>query len=295
MSELNYHHLRYFHAVAHDGNLTRTAERLNVSQSALSAQIRQLEARLGNALFERRGRQLHLTEAGRIALDHADVIFAAGSELLGTLADRQDTVRQIIRVGAIATLSRNFQVRFLRPVLGRDDVAVTVRSGRLGDLLQDLEAHALDVVLGNYVPSRDAATPWVAHKIADQHVSIVGHRKRIKRTDTAQTLLAREPVLVPAAETDIRTNFDAYVSRLGLRPRIAAEVDDMAMLRVLARENIGIAIVPPIVVTDELAAGELVAAESIPDLTETFFAITLKRRFPNPLLQDLITDALAKP
>ena len=67
MSDLNYHHLRYFWAVAHDGNLTRTAERLNLSQSALSSQIKQLEERIGQTLFERRGRALHLTEAGRIA------------------------------------------------------------------------------------------------------------------------------------------------------------------------------------------------------------------------------------
>lgn len=294
MSELNYHHLRYFHAVAHDGNLTRTAHRLNVSQSALSAQIRQLELRLGHALFERRGRQLHLTEAGRIALDHADAIFATGAELIGTLMNRQDAARHLVRVGAIATLSRNFQLRFLRPILGRADVVVSVRSGRIGDLLQDLEAHALDVVLTNFVPSRDASIPWIAHKIAEQPVSIVGHKKRIRRKDTAATLLQREPVLLPAVETTIRTNFDAYVSRLGIRPVIAAEVDDMAMLRLLSREDIGIAIVPPIVVTDELASGLLVEGERIPDLTETFFAITLKRRFPNPVLKELIVGALAE-
>jgi|JTFN01.1.fsa_nt_gb LysR family transcriptional activator of nhaA len=294
MSELNYHHLRYFHAVAHDGNLTRTAHRLNVSQSALSAQIRQLELRLGHALFERRGRQLHLTEAGRIALDHADAIFATGAELIGTLMNRQDAARHLVRVGAIATLSRNFQLRFLRPILGRADVVVSVRSGRIGDLLQDLEAHALDVVLTNFVPSRDASSPWIAHKIAEQPVSIVGHKKRIRRKDTAATLLQREPVLLPAVETTIRTNFDAYVSRLGIRPVIAAEVDDMAMLRLLSREDIGIAIVPPIVVTDELASGLLVEGERIPDLTETFFAITLKRRFPNPVLKELIVGALAE-
>jgi LysR family transcriptional regulator, transcriptional activator of nhaA len=87
---LNYSHLRYFWAVAHDGNLTRTASRLNLSQSALSAQIRTLEARLGHSLFERRGRRLELTEAGRIVLDHADTIFRTGDDLLSSLsqADR---------------------------------------------------------------------------------------------------------------------------------------------------------------------------------------------------------------
>ena len=109
MADLNYHHLRYFRAVAHDGNLTRAASRMNLSQSALSAQIRALEARLGHALFERRGRALHLTEAGRIALDHADAIFAAGAELVETLRT-EGRARRAVRVGALATLSRNFQI-----------------------------------------------------------------------------------------------------------------------------------------------------------------------------------------
>ena len=89
-----------------------------------------------------------LTEAGRIALDHADVIFAAGDELMGTLSDRPGS-RLVLRVGSLATLSRNFQIGFLRPILGRDDVEVVVRSGALGDLLQGLEDQRLDVVLVN--------------------------------------------------------------------------------------------------------------------------------------------------
>src|SRR6056297_1427367 len=120
---LNYHHLRYFQAVAHEGSLTRAAERLNISQSALSTQIRQLESQLGQALFERRGRALHLTEAGRIALDHADTIFATGNDLLATLS-QSGRARRALRIGAQATLSRNFQLGFLRPVLGLRDVDV---------------------------------------------------------------------------------------------------------------------------------------------------------------------------
>ena len=149
MADLNYHHLRYFHVVAHEGNLTRASERLNVSQSAVSTQIRQLEQRLGQPLFERRGRSLFLTEAGRIALDHADAIFATGEELVNTLGEQASGRRQILRVGSQATLSRNFQIALLRPLLGREDVEVIIRSGALGDLLQSLEAHRLDLVLSN--------------------------------------------------------------------------------------------------------------------------------------------------
>jgi LysR family transcriptional activator of nhaA len=288
MAALNYNHLRYFWAVAREGNLTRTAEKLRVSQSALSIQIRKLEQQVGHALFERSGKQLLLTEAGRIALDHAEVIFTAGAELLGTLKDQPGERRQILRVGALATLSRNFQIGFLRPLLGREDVEIVIRSGATGDLLQSLEAHRVDVVLVNVPPSRDAATPWIAHPIAEQAVSLVGTRARIGHGATLETLLAREPLVLPTLHSSIRTGFDALLDRLGIRARIAAEVDDMAMMRLLAREDIGLAVVPPIVVKDELASGLLVEIDQLPQLSETFFAVTLTRRFPNPLLRQLI-------
>lgn len=291
IGRLNYHHLRYFHAVAHDGNLTRTAERLNLSQSALSTQIRKLEQQLGHSLFERRGRQLELTEAGRIALDHADAIFSTGSELLDSLSATGSKVQQTLRVGALATLSRNFQLAFLRPILGRDDVSITVRSGQFVNLIQGLETHTIDVALVNTLPMRDAATPWVPHEISQQPISLVGNPDRIRAHDTTASLIAREPLLIPTIETSLRASFDAIVERLGLEPKIAAEVDDMAMLRVLARENVGLAVVPPIVVRDELASGELVEAQKLGDVIETFHAITLKRRFPNPLLAELIAPS----
>jgi LysR family transcriptional activator of nhaA len=288
MTQLNYNHLRYFWAVAHEGNLTRAAENLNVSQSALSIQIRKLEQQLGHDLFERRGKQLVLTEAGRVALDHADTIFATGDELLGTLTERSDAVRQVIRVGALATLSRNFQLGFLRPVLSRSDVEVILRSGGLADLLRELEALRLDVALVNQVPPRDAATPWISHKLGDQQVSLVGTPQRVGSTRDLKSLLAEHPIILPSLESGIRTAFDALAGRLGVRPRIAAEVDDMAMLRLMAREDVGLAVVPPIVVNDELANGVLREASKLPGLQETFYAVTLLRRFPNPLLKDLL-------
>ncbi|MBN9434562.1 MAG: LysR family transcriptional regulator [Bosea sp.] len=288
MSGLNYNHLRYFWAVAHDGNLTRTAERLGVSQSALSVQIRKLEDRIGHPLFERRGKQLLLTEAGHIALDHADAIFAAGDELLGTLRERVVGRRQVLRVGSLATLSRNFQTSFLRPLLGRDDVEIVLRSGSAGDLLQALEAHRLDVVLVNIAPMRDAATPWIAHPIAEQPVSLVGTPDRVGESRDVEALLASGPLILPTPESSIRGGVDALLDRLGIRPRIAAEVDDMAMMRLLAREGVGLAAVPPIVVQDELASGVLKEVGRLPEISETFCALTLSRRFPNPLLRALL-------
>lgn len=294
---LNFHHLQYFWAVAHEGHLTRAAERLHVAPSAVSLQIQKLEHELGHPLFERRGRQLVLTEAGRIVLDHADAIFTLGRELVGTL-HQQGRERHVLRVGSMATLSRNFQVGFLAPLFGRDDVELVVRSGALGELLRALEAHRLDVLLANTVPPRDAATPWVAHALAEQPVSLVGRvargRRRAARPGKGAdvtTLLAGERLVLPSGESAIRAGFDALVERLGVRPRIVAEVDDMAMLRLLARDGVGVAVVPPIVVRDELSRGDLVELLQLPGLVETFYAITPRRRFPNPLLEALLGDA----
>ncbi|WP_188945336.1 LysR family transcriptional regulator, partial [Polymorphobacter multimanifer] len=214
MAEMNYNHLRYFWAVAQDGNLTRTAERLNVSQSALSVQIRKLEHGLGHTLFERRGRQLHLTEAGRITLDHADAIFATGRDLMGTL-QQTGTVRQAVRIGALATLSRNFQIGFLRPLLGRDDIEVILRSGSAAELLRGLQALNLDIVLTNQVPEIDALTPFIAHKLSEQHVGLVGTPRLIGARRSVADLLARHPLILPTQGSTIRIGFDALAVQLG--------------------------------------------------------------------------------
>lgn len=290
MKALNYNHLQYFWAVANEGNLTRAAAHMNVSQSALSIQIRKLEDQLGHPLFERRGRQLVLTEAGRITLDHANAIFAAGSELVDTLRERVGREVTVLRVGAVSTLSRNFQIGFLEPLLGRPDVHIVMHSGRLGDLLVGLESHRHDIVLANESPDRDSASPWIAHLLAEQPVTLVGTPARLRSDLSLTDLLQGEPLVVPSVMTSIRSGFDALIDRLGVRPRIIAEVDDMAMLRLLARADIGLAVVPPIVVRDELAQGALIAEERFPELKESFYAITPRRRFPNPLLKTLLED-----
>jgi LysR family transcriptional activator of nhaA len=293
MADLNYHHLRYFWAVAHDGNLTRTAARLNLSQSALSVQIRRLEERLGHQLFERRGRTLHMTEAGRITLDHADTIFAAGEELLGTL-DQTGRSRQALRVGALATLSRNYVIGFIRPVLGRPDVEVILRSGGPVELLRGLEGLNLDLVLTNQPLARDAVTGFVSHRLAEQSVSLVGTPERLTQDSTLKDLLSSQPIILPTLDSMVRTGFDALADRFGVRPQIAAEVDDMAMMRLLAREGIGLAVLPPIVVKDELESGRLVEADKLPGIAETFYAVTLDRKFPNALVRDLLQAAVTQ-
>ena len=288
MSPLNLHHLRLFRAVAADGTLTGAARGLNLSQSALSTQLRALEATLGQDLFERRGRGLVLTEAGRIALDHAEVIFRTAEDLTATLRDA-GRARRALRVGALATLSRNFQMQFLRPLIGRADVEVVLRSGAQDDLLRGLEGLALDVVLTNLAPARDAASPWLVHRLDEQPVGLIGTPARAGAAPRPlRDLLADQPLILPTRETALRAAFDALAARLGVAPIIAAEADDMAMIRLLARADAGLAIIPPIVVQDELRSGALVELAGLPGIGETFIAVTLHRRYPNPLLAEVL-------
>ena len=288
MAQLNLHHLRLFRAVARDGTLTGAARQLNLSQSALSTQLRALEASLGHDLFERRGRGLVLTEAGRIALDHAEAIFRTADDLTATLRE-SGRARRALRVGALATLSRNFQMQFLRPLIGRADVEVVLRAGSQDELLRGLEGLALDVVLTNLAPARDAASPWLVHPIDEQPVGLIGTPARVgPAPGPLKALLQTQPLILPTRETALRAAFDALAARLEVAPVVAAEVDDMAMIRLLARADAGLAIIPPIVVQDELAGGTLVEAARLDGIGESFIAVTLHRRFPNPLLAEVL-------
>ncbi len=287
MSIINLHHLRLFRAVARDGTLTGAARTLNISQSAVSTQIKALEASLGHELLERSGRNLVLTEAGRIALDHAEEIFRTAEDLTATL-QATGSRRQALRIGALATLSRNFQIGFLEPIIGRDDVEVVLRSGAQPDLLRALEAMAIDVVLTNLVPARDAVSPYLVHKLSEQPVSIIGAPNPQLENRSMRQLCEGEALILPTPESALRASFDALLAHLGLIPKIAAEADDMAMLRLLTRARAGLAVIPPIVVRDELETGALVEYAKLEGITESFFAVTLQRRFPNPLVAETL-------
>ena len=288
MSFLNYHHLRYFRAIATEGNLTHAAELLRLSPSALSIQLGQLEESLGQKLFERRNKRLSLTEAGRIALDYAETIFRTGEEMIDALQHRASARRSILRVGAVATLSRNFQLEFLRPLLVRPDVEVVVRTGSLRELLGQLEAHTIDLVLSNLPVRRDAETGWHSHLLDEQEVSIVGRPLAKGKRFRFPESLRETPIVLPSLDSNIRAAFDRLMDEAGIRPVIAAEVDDMAMLRLLAREGEGVTLVPPVVVRDELKSRVLVELHHIEQIRESFYAITPSRKFPNPMVKELV-------
>jgi len=289
MKNLNFRHLLYFWQVAKVGHLTRSARQLRVSQSALSAQIRQLEAYLGRPLFDRSGRSLVLTEFGTTVLDYADGIFGLGQELMANVRGGAGQRMQRLRVGAVATLSRNFLENLLRPMLDRPEVRLSLESGSLEELLGRLQVHNLDVVLSNRPVVAEAGKPWRCVRIDRQSVCLVGPPRPLRTRFRFPADASGARFVVPGPSSDIRSQFDVWCEKHELRVDIAAEVDDMAMLRLLARDSGAITVLPEVVVQDELRDGRLQRYCAVPGVFENFYAITAVRRRPSPIVQSMIS------
>ncbi|WP_183379643.1 MULTISPECIES: LysR family transcriptional regulator [unclassified Herbaspirillum] len=288
LSRLNFHHLHYFWCVAKEGHLSRVAQRLHVSQSALSAQIRQLEERLGEALFEREGRSLKLTDTGHLVLEYAEGIFDLSAELLERLnGRRQGTTR--LRIGSVATLSRNYQENWLKPLLTDPELSLTLESGLLNGLLDRLLHHQLDVVLANEAVPVNPDHPLHCRLLASQSLSLVGRAQRWQgqQLRIPEDLHGMEMAL-PGPRHVVRSQFDALCNAAGVVPQVRAEVDDMAMLRLLARDSGWLALLPEVVVQDELQNGLLVMVGVATELKEHFYAITAPHRYRPAVLDQLI-------
>ncbi len=285
---LNYRHLYYFWTVAREGHLTRVAAQLHVSPSALSAQIRQLEDQLGHPLFVRERRALRLTEVGNLVLGYAESIFTLGSELLAALHAGGGQHVQRLRLGSVATLSRNFQENFLKPVIALRDVQLVLESGGLDELLARLGVHKLDLVLSNRPVSADAEQPWRCRRIARQTVCLVGPPRPSRRAFRFPEDLDGLKLVLPGNNSDIRTQFDLLCEDLSIDVDVFAEVDDMAMLRLIARDSDAVALVPAVVVQDELRNGALEQYCVVPKVYENFYAITTQRQFQPALVKRLL-------
>jgi len=288
LDQLNFNHLFYFWRVAKLGHLTRAALELHTSQSAVSAQIRQLEERIGDDLFTRAGRRLTLTDTGQLVLSYADNIFGLGQEMLGRLHGRSAGITRL-RVGSVATLSRNYQENWIRPVLTDPAVVLTLESGLLEGLLTRLVQHQLDVVLANETVPSDPDRPLHCQFLGSQAISLVGPAS----VWASQSLRIPEDldgldIALPGPRHALRAQFDALCATAGVSPRLRAEVDDMAMLRLIARDSGWLAVLPEVVVQDELQAGMLVVVGHSTALQERFYAITTPRRHHIEVLEQLL-------
>jgi LysR family transcriptional activator of nhaA len=199
-----------------------------------------------------------------------------------------------LRVGSVATLSRNYQENLLRPLLADPGVVLTLESGLLEGLLLRLQQHELDVVLANESVPTDPDRPLRSRFLGSQAISLVGPAAdwKARRLRVPEDLDGLE-VALPGPRHALRGPFDALCAAAGARPRLRAEVDDMAMLRLIARDSGWLTLLPEVVVQDELRQGVLVSVARVTALQERFYAITAPRRQRHAVLEELLTRAQA--
>ncbi|MEM8867537.1 MAG: LysR family transcriptional regulator [Verrucomicrobiota bacterium] len=274
---LNYQHLLYFRVIVQEGGVTKAAAKLRLSQSTLSAQLKTLEENLGAPLFIRERRKLVLTQAGQVAIDYAEEIFRKGDELRAWFAAAQAGSRRTVRVGALSPLSKNLQYEIIRPLIMESQNLVQVIEGEMTEMIQRLLSHQIDLLLSNLPPDGVDRVHSDTHLLGEMPVYLVGRPPFKIPKKAFPNWLEDIPLFLPSNRSSARVDFDALLIRAGVTAKIQAEVDDTALLRLLALSGGGLALMPEIGVKFELEKRRLLRIEKIKGLKERFYAITAKR------------------
>ena len=284
MEWLNYHHLLYFYTVAREGSVVRASEVLRLAQPTLSGQIRKLEQALDEKLFERRGRNLVLTEMGRVAYRYADEIFSLGRELTDTLRGHPMKRPQALHIGIADVVPKLVVHRLLAASrLAEAGVQLVLREGKSDDLLAALATQAFDLVISDAPISPHVKVRAFNHLLGESTITFLAspalarrHRARFPKS------LDGAPILLPTDNTALRRSLEKWFQEIGVRPRIVAEVEDSALLKVFGQHGAGIFSAPTIVAAEvkrQYAVQTLGIAHGV---IERFYAITVERRIKHP-------------
>jgi len=297
---MNYKHLHYFWVTAHAGGIVRAGAQLHTTPQTLSGQIKLLESRLGHALFRRRGRNLELTDEGRLALGYADEIFALGQELESALrGPKAGAVRAVdFSVGIVDSLPKSLAYRLMQPALDLpESVRLVCHEGKFDALLAQLAVHKLDLVLADEPLPRHLSIKAYNHALGRTEMSFLcapslvasdtpaSKARRRSPDDRFPRCLDRLPILMPGPHTPLRRPLEAWLARHELHPRVVGEFDDSALIKAFAAEGRGVVVAPRVLEREICAQYGLVAlGRTAPDddLHQAFFAISVERRITHP-------------
>jgi LysR family transcriptional activator of nhaA len=292
MDWLNYHHLRYFWTVAKEGGLRQAAEKLNISQPSISAQISELEAALGEKLFRRKGRANVLTDAGQTALRYADEIFNLGRELTNAIKQGPTTQTLRLHVGIADALPKLITHEILKPVFAMSrQVHVICREGKTEDLLGNLAAHRLDIVLSDEPASGVSTSKVFNHHLGESSVTVCAAPELAAALKPGfPKSLHGAPALLPGESTALRRSLEKWFRTLGVRPQVVADFDDGALMKVIAAEGRGFVAIPSVIVAEAKTRYGLVAIGTTLRCVDNVYAITAERRLSHPAV-NLITES----
>jgi len=280
MEWLNYHHLLYFYTVAKQGSVARAAVSLRLAQPTLSGQIRKLEEALGEKLFERRGRNLVLTEVGRVAYRYADEIFSLGREFTDTIRGRASHRVPRLVIGIADVVPKLVTRRLLAASqLGPNDVRWVLHEGKPHDLLKALAAHEVDLVISDTPLPPDLSVRAFNHLLGESGVSFFGTRTLASRYRSRfPASLDGAPVLLPTENTVLRRSLDQWFHEIEVHPQIVAEIEDSALLKAFGEHGAGLFAAPAIVAKDVVRQYGVQRVGEADRVVERFYAITVQRR-----------------
>ena len=284
MEWLNYHHLLYFWTVAREGTIARASQELRLAQPTISGQIRVLEDHLGEKLFQRSGRNLVLTDMGRLVYRYADDIFGLGRELMDTLKDRPTGRPMRFQVGVADEVTKIIAYRLLEPAMRLPQpVHIVCRDGAPERLLTDLATHSLDLVIADTPISPAIKVKAFSHPLGETSVTVFGTAKlAAARRKGFPRSLDGAPFLVPTIGKTLRRTLDHYFEQEGLRPRIVAELDDSALLTTFGQAGAGLFVAPTVLEKEVARQYGVMIVGRLESVRERYFAISVERRLKHP-------------
>src|SRR5688572_23567426 len=290
---LNYQHLLYFWSVVRTGSLTRACEELALSAPTISAQLRTLEARLGEKLLEKSGRSLVPTEVGRLVYGYADEIFGLGRDLIDALEHRPTRRPLRLVVGIDDVVPKEIAHRLLEPAINlKQPVRLVCREGTLERLLADLAVHEIDLVLSDAPITPSLNVRAYSHHLGtceESWMATPALAKSLRRGFPKS--LDGVPVLLPTDDTAIRRALDQWLDRHGVRPIIVGEFEDYALLREFARAGHGFAPVPSILEEQFRKLYKLSRVGPAHSVRAEFYAISVERKIRHPAIAALVENA----
>lgn len=295
MEWLNYHHLRYFWAVAREGTVASAAALLRRSQPTISAQIHELEESLGEKLFMRAGRRLLLTDMGRQVFRYAEDIYSLGKELMDSVKGRPTGRPLRLVVGISDALPKLMARRLLEPALRLPEpVRLVCVEDRPERLLADLALHELDVVLSDSPATPNVNVRVFNHLLGECGVTFFGARRHAALRRGFPRSLNGAPLLVPTKNTTLRRNLDEWFEALDVRPLIVGEFQDSALLKVFGQTGEGVFAAPSAIEREVTKQFRTPVIGRTKKLRERFYAISVERKIQHPAVVAISEAARGK-
>ena len=285
MEWLNYHHLLYFWVVAKEGSVVRASEELHLAHPTISGQIHRLEEVLGEKLFARRGRNLVLTEAGRVAFRYADEIFSLGREFVDTLKGRASGKPLRLVVGVADVLPPSLVRRFLEPAfrLGQPVQVICRADKSVDEFIAELALHRVDVVIADGPAGVGSPIRAFSHPLGDCGTAFFAAPKLAAKIRPKFPLsMNGAPFLLPGAPSTARRALEHWFDAEGIRPQIVAELDDSALAKDFGDAGLGVFAAATVIETEVLHHYNVRVVGRSETVRQQFYAISVERKIKHP-------------